>query len=53
MPSSGLTSEKKLDEATERLEITDELRKSGELGEMIDSGDLSNLPDELRPDHTD
>jgi rRNA maturation endonuclease Nob1 len=43
--------EKKLsDEAIERLEIMDELRKSGKLGEMIDSGDFSDLPDELRPD---
>lgn len=42
--------EKLSDEAIERLEIMDELRESGKLGEMIDSGDFSDLPDELRPD---
>jgi rRNA maturation endonuclease Nob1 len=45
--------EKLSDEAIERLEIMDELRESGKLGEMIDSGDFSDLPDKLRPDHTD
>lgn len=42
--------EKLSDDAIERLEIMDELRESGKLGEMIDSGDFSDLPDELRPD---
>jgi|AntDeeMetagen681_2_1112603.scaffolds.fasta_scaffold01560_6 rRNA maturation endonuclease Nob1 len=43
--------EKKLsDDAIERLEIMDELRETGKLGVMIDSGDFSDLPDELRPD---
>jgi len=28
----------------------DELRETGKLGVMIDSGDFSDLPDELRPD---
>lgn len=45
--------EKLSDEAIERLEIMDELRESGKLGEMIDSGDFSDLPDELRPDHNE
>jgi rRNA maturation endonuclease Nob1 len=45
--------EKLSDDAIERLEIMDELRESGKLGEMIDSGDFSDLPDELRPDYTD
>jgi rRNA maturation endonuclease Nob1 len=45
--------EKLSEDAIERLEIMDELRESGKLGEMIDSGDFSDLPDELRPDHTD
>ena len=43
--------EKLSEDAIERLEIMDELRESGKLGEMIDSGDFSDLPDELRPDH--
>jgi hypothetical protein len=42
--------EKLSDEAIERLEIMDKLRESGKLGEMIDSGDFSDLPNELRPD---
>lgn len=42
--------EKLSDDAIERLEIMDELRESGKLGEMIDSGDFSDLPDEFRPD---
>ena len=45
--------EKLSEDAVERLEIMDELRESGKLGEMIDSGDFSDLPDELRPDHID
>ena len=42
--------EKLSEDAIERLEIMDELRESGKLGEMIDSGDFSDLPLELRPD---
>lgn len=38
------------DNAIQRMEIMDELRESGKLGEMIDSGDFSDLPEELRPD---
>jgi rRNA maturation endonuclease Nob1 len=38
------------DETIERLELMDELRESGELGEMIDSSDFSDLPAEFRPD---
>ena len=45
--------EKLSEDAVERLEIMDELRESGKLGEMIDSGDFSDLPNELRPDHID
>ena len=39
------------EDAIQRLAIMDELRESGKLGEMIDSGDFSDLPAELRPDH--
>ncbi|HET7325488.1 MAG TPA: hypothetical protein VFJ06_14265 [Halococcus sp.] len=42
--------EKLSDEAIERLEIMDELWETGKMQEMIDSGDFSDLPDELRPD---
>lgn len=45
--------EKLSDDAIERLEIMDELRESGKLGEMIDSGDFSDLPDEFRPDENE
>jgi ribosomal protein L9 len=38
------------DDAIQRLEIMDELRESGKLGGMIDSGDFSDIPDEFRPD---
>ena len=43
--------EKLSDDAIERLEIMDELRESGKLNEMIESGDFSDIPDELRPNH--
>lgn len=39
------------DDAIERLEIMDELRESGKIDEMIETGDFSEIPDELRPDH--
>ena len=45
--------EKLSDDATERLEIIDELWETGKMQEMIDSGDFSGIPDEFRPDHTD
>ena len=41
------------DSAIQRLEIMDELRESGKLAEMIDSGDFSDIPDELRPDNNE
>jgi acetyl-CoA carboxylase beta subunit len=42
--------EKLSDDALQRLEIMDELWETGKMQEMIDSGDFSDLPDELRPD---
>ena len=39
------------DDAIERLEIMDELRESVKIDEMIETGDFSEIPDELRPDH--
>ena len=38
-------------DAIERLEIMDELRESGKLSEMIETGDFSEIADELRPDY--
>ena len=45
--------EKLSDDAIERLEMMDELWETGKIQEMIDSGDFSDIPDELRPDHID
>lgn len=42
--------EKLSDDALQRLEIMDELWETGKMQEMIDSGDFSGIPDELRPD---
>jgi hypothetical protein len=42
--------EKLSDDALRRLEIMDELWETGKMQEMIDSGDFSDLPNELRPD---
>jgi len=43
--------EKLSDDALRRFDLMDELWESGRMQEMIDSGDFSDIPDELRPDH--
>ena len=45
--------EKLSDESLRQFDLMSELWDSGEMQEMIDSGDFSDVPDELRPDHTD
>jgi hypothetical protein len=45
--------EKLSDESLRQFDLMSELWDSGEMQEMIDSGDFSDIPDELRPDHTD
>lgn len=41
------------DESLRQFDLMSELWDSGEMQEMIDSGDFSDIPDELRPNHTD
>jgi hypothetical protein len=43
--------EKLSDESLRQFDLMSELWDSGEMQEMIDSGDFSDIPDELRPDH--
>jgi hypothetical protein len=45
--------EKLSDESLRQFDLMSELWDSGEMQEMIDSSDFSDIPDELRPDHTD
>lgn len=45
--------EKLSDESLRQFDLMSDLWDSGEMQEMIDSGDFSDIPDELRPDHTD
>ena len=40
------------DESLQQFDLMSDLWDSGEMQEMIDSGDFSDIPDELRPDHT-
>ena len=43
--------EKLSDDALRQFDLMDELWESGKVQEMINSGDFSDIPDELRPDH--
>lgn len=45
--------EKLSDESLRQFDLMNELWDSGKMQEMIDNGDFSDIPDELRPDHTD
>lgn len=45
--------EKLSDKSLRQFDLMSELWDSEEMQEMIDSGDFSDIPDELRPDHTD
>jgi hypothetical protein len=38
------------DESLRQFDLMSELWDSGKMQEMIDSGDFSDIPDELRPD---
>lgn len=38
------------EEGRRQMELVDELWESGKMEEMIESGDFSDLPDELRPE---
>lgn len=41
------------DESLRQFDLMSELWDSGKMQEMIDSGDFSDIPDELRPDETE
>ena len=43
--------EKLSDESLRQFDLMSELWDSGKMQEMLDSGDFSDIPDELRPDH--
>ena len=44
--------EKLSDESIRQFDLMSELWDSGKMQEMLDSGDFSDMPDELRPDQT-